>query len=184
MATRTVVKRRQSLRGHGRPEIGAANADIDDVGEWPARGADQRALPDRIAKRGHARQNRVHASHNVLALGAERCRARRAQGDMQHGPILGGVDFLAGKHRRAPLFDPGRAGKLGELAHDGVVDCGLGPVDEEIVEAQRKRLEAVRIGSKRGSDVEGNRRLARGVQRGKRAVESIAVHGVVLSRPP
>ena len=81
----------QRLRGHGRPEVRAADADVDDRVEAaaPANG---------LRERQHARALGEH-------LGLDRSAAdlrppRLTQRDMQRRPALGGVDDLAAEHRR------------------------------------------------------------------------------------
>ena len=56
----------------------------------------------RSAKRAHAVEHRVDLGHDVLAVDQDRPVGAVAQGDVQHGAVLGGVDLLAGEH-------PGRA---------------------------------------------------------------------------
>ena len=91
---------------HLRPEVGAANADVDDVGDASIRahcfGKDQ-----------HGIQRGVHLVQRLGHVPVHRlCRHRRvqrrcSQQPVHHGALLGGVDGLAGKHGIAVLGQPG-----------------------------------------------------------------------------
>ena len=59
----------------------------------------------------------VHVAGDVLAVDREGLGGGQAQGDVEHGPVLGGVDVLAGEHGVAACFDAGRPGHVEEEAH-------------------------------------------------------------------
>ena len=52
----------------------------------------------------------MDVGRSVLAVDFEFGLPRQAQGGVQHGPVLGGIDVLAGEHRVAPLLKASRAG--------------------------------------------------------------------------
>ena len=89
----------QRLVGHHRPEVGAADADVDDVADALAGVALPRAAADAVGEVGHPVEHRVDVGHDVLAVDDDRRASRRAQRDVQHGAVLGDVDLLAAEHR-------------------------------------------------------------------------------------
>ena len=50
--------------------------------------------------------------HNVLAINQDRLPLRRAERNMQDGPLLGNVDLLASEHRIDSRAEPGLFGQL------------------------------------------------------------------------
>ena len=99
----------QRLVGHHRAEVGAADADIDDVADALA-GVARASAPLRTCSREsrHALEHRVHLGHDVDAVDQDPLARRRPQGDVQDGALLGHIDFLAAEHR----FDARRAGRI------------------------------------------------------------------------
>ena len=98
--------------GHDRPEVRAADADVDDVRDRLARVAAPVARADSLGERRHAVEHLVHIRDDVAPVDDQRPVARHAQGDVQHRAVLGHVDVLACEHGVAPR---GYAGLGGEL---------------------------------------------------------------------
>jgi hypothetical protein len=90
-------------------EVGAADADVDDVGDRFAGVAEPGAAAHRVAERFYARQHAVHVARDVLAVHRDRLAFRGAQGGVQDGTVFGGVDLFAGEHRVAQRLDPALA---------------------------------------------------------------------------
>src|SRR5262249_22759941 len=67
-----------------------------------------------------------------------------AQGDVQDGPVLGGVDPLAGEHLLGPALEVGLAGQVVEQRHRLLGDAVLGEVEEDVAEAEGELVEALR----------------------------------------
>ena len=106
---------RQGFDHHLRAQVGAADADVDDVGDRLAGVALPLARPHALAERAHVRQDAVDIGHHISPIDIDGSVGAIAQGDVQHGPVLGDVDFLAAEHggdgsRRAGPVEPGRAG--------------------------------------------------------------------------
>jgi hypothetical protein len=97
----------ERLGGHGRPEVGPADADVDRVGDALAGVALPGPAADRVAEAAHGGQDGVDLRHDVPAVDEDGPVGAVAQGDVQDRPALGGVDLLAGEH----LLDP--AGQVG-----------------------------------------------------------------------
>ena len=92
----------QRLVGHHRPEVGAADADIDDVADALSGVPRPRAAADPIREFGHPVEHRVDLVHHVLPVENDRGPSRCAQGHVQHRPPLGDVDPVSPEHRVDP----------------------------------------------------------------------------------
>ena len=104
-----IAERAQRAVGHLRPEIGAADADIDDVADALAAVPGPGAGAHLVGEGRHPVEHRVDLGHDVLAVDEDRLAARRPQRHMQHGAVLADVDLLAGEHRVAPRSATPRA---------------------------------------------------------------------------
>ena len=100
---------RERQRRHLRPQIGAADADADDVGDPAAVVAGPLAAPHRRDEFLQPAQHVVHRRHDVAAVDLDRAVAAIAQRDVEGGAPLGRVDALAAEH----ALDPAR--QLGGL---------------------------------------------------------------------
>ncbi len=111
---------------------------------WPSA---PRTRPSRTsaAKLEHFFPHADDLGHHVLAVDQDRLAVEIAQGGVQDGALLGGVDLLAGEHRLALGFDLGGLGELDERAEDGGVDALLRVIEQEIVEGDAELLEPRRI---------------------------------------
>ena len=90
----------QRLVGHHRAEVGAADADVDDVADALAGMPEPVAAAHLVGERGHAVEHRVHLGHDVVAVDDDRTAPRGARKrDVQHRALLGRVDLLAAEHR-------------------------------------------------------------------------------------
>ena len=104
----------QRLVGHHRAEVGAADADVDDVADRLAGVALPLARADPLGERapsGRAPRGPRWTTSSPSTI-SERS-ARHPQRDVQDGAVLGDVDLLAREHRLAPLRQaalPRRAG--------------------------------------------------------------------------
>ena len=111
----------------------------------------QMPLRTRSANSPIAAEHVVHLRHDVdhaavVIDRAEHGAAIGAQGDVEHGAVLGDVDPLAAEHRVAPLGDTGRAGDGEQGDEHGVVDALLGVVDAQVADVDEVALGAARIG--------------------------------------
>src|ERR1022692_1140207 len=84
---------------HHRAEVGAADADVDDVANALAGMARPRAAADAVREAGHLVEYGVNFRHDVLAIHDDERSLGSAQGDMQDSAVLRDVDLLAAKHR-------------------------------------------------------------------------------------
>ena len=141
---------RERPRRHGRAEVGAADADVDDVGHRLAERAAHPSLAHVRREAQHLFARADHVGHHVLAVDHDRLAGEIAQRHVQDGAVLGDVDLLAGEHRLARPR-PRRLGELDERGQDPGVDALLGIVEQEIVEGDAECLEPRRIVGEIGS---------------------------------
>ncbi len=136
---------RQGAGRHGRAEIGAADADIDDVRIKMAVRAQNRALAHIARESGDFRPLGLDRRHDVFAIDPHGRAGKIAQGHMEGGAALGLIDMLAGEKRLAPLLQPRRAGEVEKMAERRPGQAVLGIIVEQVVEADGKMLEPFRI---------------------------------------
>jgi hypothetical protein len=132
----------QRLAHHDRPEIRAADADVDHRADGLARVAGPGAAAHGLAEDAHVVQGRAHLGHHVLAAHQNGARRKVAQGHVQHRPALGQVDRLAREHLVAHGFHARGARQLAQQRHGLAGDAVLRVVEQQIPEAQREALEA------------------------------------------
>lgn len=134
------------LAHHQRTEIGAADADAHDVGDGLMRVAQPVARAHRVGEARHAVEHSGDLGHDVLAADPYGRIGRAAQGHVQHGPVLGGVDRLAAEHGGDALGCLGLAGELQEQGEGLVGDAVLRVVEDEAVALQPIAFGALRVG--------------------------------------
>ena len=89
----------ERLVRHHRSEIRAADADIDDVLDPFASLALPRTVANAVGELRHLVEDGVDFGHDIFPIHKNLRVFRRPQRDMQHGAVLGDVDFLATEHR-------------------------------------------------------------------------------------
>src|SRR5262245_64294595 len=89
----------QCFVSHDRPEVGAADANVDDVANAFAGMAFPGAGAYAIGKTSHLIKYGVDLGHHVLAINDDGCSSRRAQGHVQDSALFRDVDLLAPEHR-------------------------------------------------------------------------------------
>ena len=89
----------QSLVSHHRPEIGAADADIDHIPDALAGVTFPLAATHRVSEPGHPIEHGVDFRHDIFAIDNNGCAPGSTQGYVQHRTIFGDVDLVAAKHR-------------------------------------------------------------------------------------
>ncbi len=105
----------QGLVRHHRPQVGPADADVDDVADRLAGVALPLPAAHPVGEVGHLVEHGMHLGHHVLAVHDDGLPLGGAQGHVQDGPLLGDVDLLPPKHG----IDAGpQAGFLGQLQEE------------------------------------------------------------------
>ena len=102
----------QRVVHHHRAEIRTADADVDDGPDRLARRTLPLAGTQPVGERTHLVEHLVHVGDHILPVDGQSGTCGQSQRRVQHGAVLRGVDVLAGEHRRAPLFEAGRAGQV------------------------------------------------------------------------
>ncbi len=135
----------ERLADHQRAEVGAADADVDDVRDGLAAMPPPGAAAHALAEVPHAREHAVDRRHHVRAVDQDRPARAVAQRDVEDRAVLGRVDALAREHPVAPALEVGRAGEVEQQRQRLGGDAVLGEVDQQVVEPQRKALEALGV---------------------------------------
>ena len=136
---------RQRLDHHRRAQVGAADADVDHVGDGFPGLSRPRAVAHRVREHAHAREHRVHPGHHVLAVDQDRRARTVAQRRVQDGAVLGGVDLVAPEHAFPPALDVGLAGEVEQQRHGLGGDAVLGVIEEHLADGKREALESLRV---------------------------------------
>ena len=100
VALRVVAQR---LVGHHRPEVGAADPDVDHVADRLAGMPAPLARAHPLGEGAHPVEHLVDLGDDVDAVDDQRALARHPQGDVEDRAVLGDVDPLAAEHRLASL---------------------------------------------------------------------------------
>ena len=125
-----VANRAQRFADHLRPEVGAADADVHDVGDRLAAVALPAAAAHPVGEAAHLVEHVAHPRHHVLAADQDGLVAACAQRPVQHRAVLGDVHRRAGEHLVARLLQPAGTGQGHQRIHRGGGDAVLGIVEE------------------------------------------------------
>ena len=127
----------ERLVGHHRPEVGTANADVDDVANAFAGVAFPLAAADAIGEVSHLVEHGVDLGHDVLAVHDDGCSFRRAQRHVQDRAVLRDVDLLAAKHGVDSRSQAGFLRQLEEKLEGFVGDAILRVIEEKARQPRR-----------------------------------------------
>ena len=155
----------QRLVRHHRPEVRAADPDVDDVADPLAGVAGPRARAHGVGERRHPVEHLVDLRDDVRAVDDQRGVARHPQRDVEHRAVLGDVDPVAAEHRVDVLAQAGLLGELEQQPQRLVVDPVLREVE---VQADRVGAEALGAPGVRGeqvAEVGGGELVVVGLQR-------------------
>ena len=149
-------ERREGDRGHAGPEVGAADADVDDVADGLAAQTPPRAGADLVGEGGHLVEDLADAGHDVLAVALvdHGAAGEGAQRDVQDRAVLRLVDVLAAEHRLDLLLKAALAGERVEVGHRPVVDEVLGEVERPAGGPDRHLAGAVGVRGEGGAEGE------------------------------
>ncbi|ENN83966.1 hypothetical protein RHSP_70222 [Rhizobium freirei PRF 81] len=157
MRARAVMEGGERERRHDRTEIGAADADIDDVGDRLAGRALQRAGADTVGKFAHGGQHAVDVRHHILAVDEYWRVGAVAQRGVQHGAVFGEVDGNAREHFLALGSNAALGCELLEKGENVVVHRRLRVIHQQVVERGAEPGKAFGIGGEGSANIRGLR---------------------------
>ncbi|MCY1226441.1 hypothetical protein D9M72_386700 [compost metagenome] len=135
---------RQRAAYHARPQVGAADADIDDIGNALARGTLPGAAAHTLREIAHAYQHLLDCRHDLLAVNLVAGAGGRAQRYVQGRAVFRRIDMLARKHRVAASGHAGLGCQLHQQAHGFGRDPVLRIVEIKPGGFQRELRDALR----------------------------------------
>ena len=140
----------QRLHRHLRPQVRAANADVDHVGDALV-GAHLFGIGQHGVERFvHLRQFSVPGAGRFAC-----CTRRLAQQKMHHRPLLGVVDGLTGKHGIAQRRHTALAGQGLQQGLGGRIDQVFRQVGKDMRRLLAESLKTRRVGRKSLAQVKG-----------------------------
>ena len=181
----------QSLVGHDRAQVGAADADGHQMLDLLAGNALPLTGAHALGEGIHAIEDLVHVGDDVLAVDDElallACRA--AQRGVQDGAVLGGVDVLAGEHGVAALLELHLAGKIAQQLDGLIGHQVLRQIEVQVTGVKAQLVHALGIGGEPGLEVDtlGLELLLMGLERlpsgSRRSIDRCgnSCHRVLLS---
>lgn len=121
--------RLERFRDHDGPQVGSADADVDDRVDGLARVALPLSAPHGLGELLDVGEDLLHLVRALL-LDAEAV-VQVPQRDVQHGSILRGVDVLAREHVVAGALDAGFLDEVEQSGENLVVDQVFGVVEQD-----------------------------------------------------
>ena len=147
-------ERLQRTHRHPRPQIGAADADIDHIG-------DLRPGAHRLRKRQELRTDRIHLVPDRLKVGRQPSGRRRTQQPVHHLPLFGRVDGTPAEHGIAQGTNLLLLRQAQQGLHHAFIQMGFGKIHMQqeaavcIVQCLAEALNAPCILRKGAAQVEG-----------------------------
>ena len=146
--------RGQRPRRHRRPEVGAADADIDDIGHRLPERAAQAPLAHVVGEGGDPGALGENLGHHVLALDHNRRAGEIAQRGVQRGAALGRIDRDRRETSpRASTLDIGRLGERLQTGERRAGDALLGIIEQQIVQHDMHRRKTRGVGGEGVGDL-------------------------------
>ena len=158
-------------------KVGAADPDVDDVGERPPV---PRAVPAGAHVLGEPEEglpHRLHLGPDPDPVDGDILVRAAAKGHVQRGPPFGRVDGFSGEQGFTPGGEPRGAGEGEEGVERPPVDLLLGEVDEEVFVAERERVEPLRVPLEQGAEGERAQPLSFALDRAPRSGHRIGHAG-------
>ena len=146
----------QSLVGHDRAQVGAADADGHQMLDLLAGNALPLTGAHALGEGIHAVEDLVHVGDDVLAVDDElallACRA--AQRGVQDSAVLGSVDVLAREHGVAALLELHLAGKIAQQLDGLIGHQVLRQIEVQVTGVKAQLVHAVGVSSEPGLEVD------------------------------
>src|SRR5262249_4651520 len=144
----------QRLIGHGRPEVGAADTDVDDRGDRFSGMTAPLAIPYLVSEAGHAPEDLMNVGDDVVAVGGDGFGGWSTQGDVEYGPVFGHVDVFTGPHGVNPGPEPGPLRDRYQEGDGLVGQAVLGVVEEQVGGVEGEPVAAGRVVGEEVPDVD------------------------------
>src|SRR5579863_4883027 len=123
---------------HDRSEIGATDADIDDIANALAGVTFPRSAAHSSGEIGHFVEDGVHVGYDVSSVKHNGCATWRAERDVQHRAFFGDVDYVAAEHGGDARLEAAFSSELLQqrqrfVGHSvlGIVEIKAGRIDGE-----------------------------------------------------
>ncbi len=130
---------------HQRPEVRAADTDIDHIAEGFTGQACSASLPKIPGEAEHAFPHPQDPCHDIPAGHCDVVVTSAPQCHVERGAAFRDIDLLSPEHLFAAGFDTGGPRQGEEAGHGPGVEFFLGVVDKDVVKADRQAFEAVRV---------------------------------------
>src|SRR5262245_14843124 len=135
----------QRFVGHHRTQIGAADTDVDDVGNALAGVAGPGAAAHPIGKLRHLVENCMNLRHDIAPVVHDRGPTRGAQRHVQHRALLGDVDLIAPEHGLDALAHAGLLREPDQQAEGLLGNAVLGIIKVDAGSLCHQPLAALRL---------------------------------------
>ena len=135
-----VFIRTQRFGDHERTEVGAADTNVDHVGDRFAGVAFPATGDNRFREGFHLLQHSVHFRHHIFAINHNRRVAAVAQRDVEYRAIFGAVDLFTGEHRLDGARQVGLFRQILQFSQRLFGDAVFGEVHQHQIVKRRGKL--------------------------------------------
>ncbi len=135
----------ERLRNHDGAEIGAADADVDDVGDFLSGEAFPFSGSDGVGEGAHLLKHLFHARHDVLPFNVNGAAVEVPEGGVEDGALFGEINDCARKHALSPFLDVGVFREVEEEAHGVGGDSVFGIIEEGVADAEGEFVETLLV---------------------------------------
>jgi hypothetical protein len=135
----------ERLVGHHRPQVGAADSNIDYVANSLPCVSLPLAAPDTVAEDSHSVENGMDLWHYILAIDNDGAPFGRAQGYVQYGSPFRDIDFVPAKHGVDSGLEAGLPRQIHQQLDGFAGNAILRVVEEQAHSLNRQLLTALWI---------------------------------------
>ena len=138
----------QSFTSHIRSQIGTADTDINDIGQFFARITDKASQTYRFGKIFNFFQNLVYLRHYITSVNINRFVTAITQGNMQNRSVFGLINLFAAEHVFYFLGNSAFLSQIKQGSHNFVIDTIFGIINIHIIQLNRISFSSFGIFSK------------------------------------
>ena len=139
----------QRFVSHDWAEVGASDADVDDVLDALAGVAFPFAAADAVGEGRHAVEDFVDLGNDVFAVNYDACAFGGAQSDVQDGAVFGDVDLVAAEHGFDVRLEAALFGQLQQQLQGLIGDAVLGVVEVDALGLGGEARAAIGVGGEK-----------------------------------